>query len=184
VISLIDDALKIVRANHVLYSGLSGSGAALVPTGALPAVPFRCEVTVSSTTGHADCAGSVTVGSETLAFAAAGKKKSTVNLTALPTITPSGLDCNILVEAISPGGAVLQQETSTAIKIRMKSKSKSIPSPAGGWESIRESYALSRASDAVAKGDIIRYGGQDYIVSAIEPMRGFASSELIRKLIF
>jgi hypothetical protein len=124
------------------------------------------------------------VGSETLAFSAAGKKKSTVNLTALPTITPSGLDCNVLIEAISPGGAVLQQETSTAIKIRMKSKSKSIPSPAGGWESIRESYALSWAKDAVAKGDIIRYGGQDCIVSEIEKLRGFASSELIRKLMF
>ena len=182
-ISLIDDALKIARANHVLYSGLSGS-AALVLTGTLPTVPFRCEVTVSSATGHTDCAGSVTVGSETLAFSAAGKKKSTVNLTALPTVTPTGLDCNVLIEAISPGGAVLQQETSTAIKIRMKSKSKSIPSPAGGWESIRESYALSWAADAVAKGDIIRYGGQDYIVSEIEKLRGFASAELIRKLMF
>ncbi len=182
-ISLIDDAYRVVRANHVLYSGLSGS-AALVLTGSLPTVPFRCEVTVSSATGHADCAGSVAVGGETLNFAAAGKKKSTVDLTALPVVTPSGLDCNVLVEAISPGGAVLQLETSTAIKIRMKSKSKSIPSPSGGWESIRESYAISWASDAVAKGDIIRYGGKNYTVSAIEPMRGFASSEIVRKLIF
>lgn len=182
-ISLIDDALKIVRANHVLYSGLSGS-TALALTGALPAVPFRCEVSVSPTTGHTDCVGSLAIGGETLAFSAAGKKKSTVNLAALPTITPSGLDCNVLVEAISPGGSVLQLETSTAIKIRMKSKSKSIPSPAGGWESIRESYALSWASDAVEKGNIIRYGGKDYTVSAIEPMRGFASSEIVRKLIF
>jgi hypothetical protein len=102
----------------------------------------------------------------------------------MPTITPSGLDCNALIEAISPGGGVLQQETSTAIKIRMKERSKSVPSSAGGWESIRESYALSWAKDAVAKGDIIRYGGQDYTVSAVEKIRGFASSELIRKLIF
>lgn len=182
-ISLIDDALKTVRANHVLYSGLSGS-TALVLTGSLPAVPFRCEVAVSNTTGHTDCAGSVTVGSETLAFAAAGKKKSTLDLTALPVITTSGLDCTLLIVAISPGGAPLQTETLTAIKIRMKSKSKSIPSPSGGWESIRESYALSWAADAVAKGDIIRYGGKDYTVSAIEPMRGFASSEIVRKLIF
>lgn len=182
-ISLIDDALKIVRANHVLYSGLSGS-AALVLTGSLPAVPFRCEVSVSPTTGHTDCVGSMTVGGETLAFAAAGKKKSTVNLTALPTITPAALDCNVLVEAISPGGAVLQLETSTAIKIRMMARSKSVPSPTGGWESVRESYALSWAKDAVAVDDIIRYGGENYTVSAIEPMRGFASSELIRKLMF
>jgi hypothetical protein len=183
-ISLIDDVLKVVRANHILYSGLSGSGVALVPTGALPSVPFRCEVSVSGSTGHTDCVGSLTVGSEALTFLAAGKKKSTVDLTAMPTITPSGLDCNVLIEAISPGGAVLQQETSTAIKIRMKEKSKSVPSPTGGWESIRESYALSWAKDAVAKGDIIRYGEQDYTVSAIEPMRGFASSEIVRKLIF
>ena len=181
-ISLIDDALKVVKSNLVLFSGLVA--ASLVLTGSLPAVPFRIAVTLASTTGHTDCAGSVVVGSETLTFTTATRKTTTTILSALPVITCSGLDCNILVDAINSGGAPIFLETTTDIKIRMKSKMKSIPSPQGGWESIRESYAISWARDAVAVGDIIRYGGEDYIVQDIEKLRGFASSELIRKLMF
>lgn len=174
-ISLIDDAYKVVRADHVLFSGVPA--ATLTLTGSLPSVPFRCEVATAG-------AGTVVVGSESLVFAAAGRKRSTVDLVVLPTITTSGLTGTVTITAIQPSGAPLQIDTLTAIKIRMKTKTKSIPSPTGGWQSIRESYALSWAADGVVVGDIIRYDGQDHTVSAVEKLRGFASSELVRKLMF
>ncbi len=183
-ISLPDDAYKVVQANHVLYQGLSGSGAALTLTGALPGVSFKCAATLVAIEGHADVSGSVVIGSEALAFTTATRKTTTNLLSALPVCSCSSLNCQVLIEALSQGGAPLQIETTTAIKIRMKSRTKSVPSPAGGWESIRQSYALSWASDDVDVGDIIRYGSQDYPVQSIEPLRGFASSELIRKLMF
>ncbi len=182
-ISLIDDALKVVKSNHELYNDLSE--ATLELTGSLPAVPFRAAITALSAEGHTDCNGSVTFGSETKSFSAPGQQMTTTNLlSALPVVTTRDLDCMILIEAINEGGAPIQQETTTPIKIRMKEKKKSVPSPLGGFTSVKESYALSWAKDGVQAKDFIRYGGVDYEVQDVGKIRGFASSELVRKLTF
>jgi len=181
-ISLIDDAYLVERSNHVLFSG--SAAATLTLTGAKPSVAFRVAVTLSTSTGHTDVAGTVTVGSEVITFTAATRKTTTTQLSALPVITTSGLNCTVLVEAIDAAGAPIIAETLTAVHIRMKSRTKSIPAPSGGWESVRQSYAVSWSSDGVEVGDVIRYGSTDYTVSAIEPLRGFASTEIVRKLIF
>ncbi len=57
-ISLIDDALKVVKSNHELYNDLSE--ATLTLTDSLPAEPFKAAITVQAVEDHADCSGSVT----------------------------------------------------------------------------------------------------------------------------
>jgi hypothetical protein len=104
VIGINQDAYRVDRANWRIYNGLS-SGVGTLNGDGLPAVPFRCAVTLSTAAGHVDCAGSVTVGSETLTFTAAGKKTTTTFLSALPAILCTGLDCDVLVEALNSGGA-------------------------------------------------------------------------------
>jgi len=106
---MIDDylnqsAYRVVKGKHKLYDDTTA--ATLNLTGSLPSVPFRVAVTLSSVTGHTDVAGTVTVGSETLTFTTATRKTTTTLLSALPTITTSGLNCNILVEAITSAGDV------------------------------------------------------------------------------
>ncbi len=169
---------KITKANHVLYSGLSA--ATLTLTGSLPSVAFRCAVTISSTTGHTDCAGSVVVGSETLTFAAAGKKATTVSLSALPVITTSGLNCNILVEAITTGGAPIQQETLTAVACRFQNTQTSFMDPTGEWT---KSQAIAYVSDSGFEiGSIFRYGGQDYHIAQVSAHCDLEGDEVFRKL--
>jgi hypothetical protein len=181
-ISLIDDAYKVSVGHHILFNGLSS--ATLTLTGSAPSVPFRVAVSLLAASDHTDLSGTVVVGGETLTFTQATRKTTTVALTSLPGITTANIDCAVLVEAISVGGAPIEDETLTAIKIRMISKIKSVPSPLGGFTSTKESYALSWASDDVDAGDIIRYGGEDFPVADIDSLRGFASSELVRKLLF
>lgn len=161
------DAYWVMKANHILYSGLSVASPVL--TGSLPAVAFRVAVTISSTTGHTDCVGAVTIGSETLTFTAAGKKTTTTGLSALPVISCSGLDCNILVEAISVGGAPLQTETQTAIKVRKEADQSGYFNAMGVWTTTRDAvYCAS----LMVLGDKIRYGGQDYTILKVEDNPG------------
>ena len=110
-------AHRVDRANWKLFLG--NAAASLVLNGdGLPSVAFRCAITVTSITGHTDCAGTVTVGSETKTFTASGQRMTTTTLlTALPAITTAGLDCQVLVEAISASGAAILKETLTAILI-------------------------------------------------------------------
>jgi hypothetical protein len=161
------DAYWVTKANHVLYSGLSVASPVL--TGSLPSVTFRVAVTISSTTGHADCAGSAVVGSETLTFAVAGKKTTTMSLSALPAISCSGLDCNILVEAISVGGAPLQTETQTAIKIRKEAYQSGYFNAAGVWTATRDAVYCTAV---MAVGDKIRFNGTDYTILKVEDNPG------------
>lgn len=161
------DAYWVTKANHILYSGLSVASPVL--TGSLPSVAFRVAVTISSANGHVDCAGSVVVGSETLTFTAAGKKTTTTGLSALPVISCSGLDCSLLVEAISVGGALLQTETTTAIKIRKEAYQSGYFNAAGVWTTTRDAvYCTS----LMAVGDKIRCGGQDYTILKVEDNPG------------
>lgn len=163
---MIDDylnqsAYRVTRTNHKLYDNTTA--ATLTLTGSLPSVPFRVAVTLSSVTGHADCAGSVVVGSETLTFASAGKKTTTTTLTALPVITTSGLDCNILVEAITSAGAPILAETLTAIAVRLAAKTSGFYNSAGVWT--KTDY-LIHCKTAMDVGDVVRYGSTDYVIMA------------------
>jgi hypothetical protein len=157
------DAYWIQKSNHIFYQGLSVASPVL--TGALPSVAFRVAITLASTTGHTDCAGSVVVGTETLTFSAAGKKTTTTSLSALPVISCVGLDCNILIEAISTGGAPLQLETSTATRVRKEAYQSGYFNAAGVWTTTRDAiYCKS----LMAVGDKIRYGSQDYSILKVE----------------
>jgi hypothetical protein len=165
-----EDAYIITYANHDLYDSLSA--ATLTLTGSLPSVSFRCKVTISAVAGHTDVAGSVVVGSETLDFLAAGTKTTTTALSALPIITTSGLDCNILVEAITTGGAPIQAETATATKIQFENTSSGYFNSQGQWTVYSGSYAMCR--DAAAVGDKLRYGGADLPIKKVDTEKWFS----------
>lgn len=180
---MIDDYLnqsgyRVTKANHTLYDGLSA--AALSLTGSLPSVAFRCAVTLSTATGRTDCAGSVVVGSETLAFTAAGKKITTVSLSALPTITTANIDCNILVEAITTGGAPIQEETHTEIYCRFQNTQKAFQNSAGEWT---QSQAVAFVSDSnLVLGSVFSFDGYDYSIAQVSAHADLDGDEVFRKL--
>jgi hypothetical protein len=179
VIGINQDAYRVDQANWKLFTGLSS----LLPTlngDGLPSVPFRCAVTLSSVTGHADCAGSITIGSEILTFTAAGKKTTTTFLPALPVISPAGLDCNILVEAMNSGGAPILKETTTAIKCRFMKSQKAFVDAAGAWTL---SQAIADTTDSNCSiGDMFRFDGVDYIIGQISCFVGPTGTEIFRRL--
>lgn len=163
---MIDDylnqsAYRVVKGNHKLYDDTTA--ATLNLTGSLPSVPFRVAVTLSSVAGHTDVAGTVTVGSETLTFTTATRKTTTTLLSALPTITTSGLNCNILVEAITSAGAPILAETLTAIAVRLAAKTSGFYNSAGVWT--KTDY-LIHCKTAMDVGDVVRYGSTDYVIMA------------------
>ena len=174
-------ASLITKSNHVLYDGLSA--ATLTLTGTPPTVAFRCRITLSSVAGHTDCAGSVTVGSETpFTFLAAGTKQTTVNLTALPVITTTVLDCHIKIEAIDGGGQDIKDETLTSIMIRFEPTSKMYQNSAGAWTQ-SQAYAMVVGS-TIGLNSIIRYNSIDYTTRQIEAFNWLDGTELYRILYF
>ena len=76
-------------------------------------------------------------------------------LTFLPAITVSGLDCNILVECISAGGAPLRQETLTSIEIVCFPKTHIVRDPSGSGFMQNEYDVYSE--EPLSIGDQIRY---------------------------
>ena len=169
---------KVTKANHILYSGLSA--ATLTLTGTLPTVGFRTAVTLSSTTGHTDCAGTVVVGGETLTFTAAGKKLTTTNLSALPVITTANLDCTVLIEAITTGGAPIIKETQTAIYCRLQNTQKSFLNPSGEWA---QSAAIAYTNDsALVIGAELLVGSTYYNIAQVSAHVNKAGTEIFRKL--
>lgn len=148
------------------------------PTG----ITGRCKVIISSVTGHTDCTGTITIGSETLTFTQAGTKQTTINLTAKPTITSSGLDCHCHITVIDVGGADVVAETLTAIKIRFEPTSKMYMNTVGAWT---QSQAYCMVVNSTIKiNDIIRYNSTDYQVKQIEAFNWLNGNELYRILYF
>ena len=167
---LTDDGHRVTEANHVLYSGLSTALISL--SGSLPDVDFRCAVTVSAITGHVDCAGSVAVGSDpALSFSVTGQRKTTpTSLSALPAVTSSGLDCWVLIEAISAGGGIpLQQETQVAIDCRFWEAQKNFQDSTGNW-TLSQAYAFSDDT-SLQIGKIFSYGGYDYDIKQMNAFK-------------
>lgn len=166
-----EDAYLVTYSNHILYDG-TPSVSPITLTGSAPNTAFRCKVTISAVTGHADVAGTITIGTETLTFAAAGTKTATSALSALPVITTSGLDCNILIEAITTGGAPIQAETATATKIQFENTASGYFNAQGQWTIYSGSYAMCR--DAAAVGDKLRYGGSDLPIEKVDTEKWFS----------
>ena len=174
------DASLVTKSDHILYDDLSA--ATLTLTGELPVVAFRCRVTISPVTDHIDVAGSVTIGTETLTFMAAGTKATTINLSALPTITTANLDCNILVVAIGAGGQPIQDETLTTLKIRFEPTSKMYQNVAGTWTQ-STAYCMV-VSSTPGINSVIRYNSTDYTTRQVEAFTWLDGTEVYRILYF
>ena len=170
----------VAKASYVLFSGQSATSLAL--TKIWPAsFAGRVAVTVRSATGHTDCAGSVTVGSEAKTFSTSGQRLTyTTFLSALPVISTSGLDCNILVEVITTSGQPYYEETLTSITCRWTATQKSFRNSIGEWEtSDAEVLTTSTACDAT---DTLRYEGLDYVIRQVNPYSKLSGREFLRKL--
>ncbi len=173
-------AYLVTKAPHGLYN--AASAATLTLTGSLPSVAFRCSVRLYTATGKTDVAGRATVGSENLDFLVAGKKTTTVSLSALPVVTTANLNCMVEIIAIDSGGADIQAETLTAVQIRFEPTSKSYVTPSGQWTQ-SAAYAMI-VNSTVNIGDIIRYNSIDYPVKQIEAYNWLDGTELYRILYF
>ena len=157
--SLIDNYLNQVAQKKTLtlwtlYNGLSA--ATLVLTGTVPAVTFRCKITLSASDTHTDCAGTVMVNAETLTFTAAATKVTTTNLTALPTITTANIDCNVKITCIDTGGADIYSVTYTDFDCRWEDVQVAYVNSSGSWT---QSNAKVIAKAAYVVNDTIRKYG-------------------------
>lgn len=159
---LFQDAYKVVTAAKQLYSGLTA--ASLTMTATAPAEAFRVAITLSAITGHADVAGTVTVGSEVITFTTATRKTTTTLLSARPVVQCANLDCNILVECINSGGAPITAETTTAIKVLVETNQGGFFDANGVWIKTDD---LIMSETLMAVGDRVRVGAQDYIIKKV-----------------
>ena len=174
------DAYLVTKAAVSLFDGTLTASPTIGswPTG----ITGRCKVIISSVTGHTDCVGSITIGSETLTFTQAGTKQTTANLTAKPTVTSSGLDCHCHITVIDSGGADVMAETLTALKIRFEPTSKMFMNTTGTWTQ-SQAYAMV-VNSTIKINDIIRYNSTDYPVKQIEAFNWLDGNELYRILYF
>lgn len=88
------------------YSDLSGTGGVHPLTllrSDLPPAPwnvnFLLKIVTSAPSGHTDVTGTVTVNAENVAFTSATTKYTVTPLNAVPTITVTDLDCNLVITA-------------------------------------------------------------------------------------
>ena len=169
---------RVNRGIHELYDGVPT--ASPLTLHAAPTTSFRCRVTVSAVAGHTDCSGFLTIGSETLTFTVAGTKTTTVLLSALPAVTYSNLDCNILITAIDSGGAPISSDTQTALDCRFQDTQKSYRLPSGEF-SLSDAIAYTNDSSCVI-GTLFSQGGYDYAIRQVSIMTGLDGVEEGRKL--
>ena len=175
------DGYRVQVNNWELYDDIAA--ASLTLTGNTPTVTYRLRVTTSSVTGHTNCAGTLTVnGSESLTFTQAATKVTTTHLAAdvLPTVTTSGLDCNVLIEVLDVGGAILREETAKEIKCRFQDTQKSFRDAQGNW-SLSSAIAYVNEPELVI-GTKLSYDGYDYDIAQVSIMTGLGGSEMGRKL--
>jgi hypothetical protein len=174
-------AYRVDRANWKIFTGLASALPSLASGDGNPTVPYKCAVTPAAVTGHADVTGSVVVGAETIAFDSATRKTFTTLLTALPVISAPGLDCQILIEALSVGGANIQKETLTSILIGYKATQKTYLDSMGNF-TLCSAQAKTVDTLCVA-GAILRIDGTDYQVVQVEPKNKPSGREYMRKLL-
>jgi hypothetical protein len=157
---MIDDYLNQVGEKKTsvlwtLYNNLSAPSP-LVLTGAAPAVTFRCKITVSVDGAHSDVAGTVTVNAEVITFTVAASKTTTTNLTALPTITTTNLDCKVVITCIDTGGAPIYLNTYADFFCRWEDVNVLFMNNLGAWT---QSNAKVVCKEAYAVGDYLRKDG-------------------------
>jgi hypothetical protein len=177
---LVDSAYLVTHAAASLFDGTMAASPTIGawPTG----ITGRCKVTLSSVSGHTDMAGTITIGSETLTFTQAGTKTTTVNLTAKPTVTSSGLDCHAHITVIDSGGADVQVETLTALDIKWKDETEYYSQAIGGFVKRPAHCTTDETSSQV--GDVVRYAGIDHVIKAIHVIDDRHGIEIKRKLEF
>jgi len=174
------DAYLVTKAAVSLFDGTLTASPVI---GTWPSgITGRCKVTISSVAGHTDCAGSITIGSETMTFIQAGTKQTTISLTAKPIVTSSGLDCHCHITVIDAGGSDVTAETLTALKIRFEPTSKMYMNASGTWTQ-SQAYAMV-VNSTIKINDIIRYNSTDYPVKQIEAFNWLDGTELYRILYF
>jgi hypothetical protein len=160
-----DSATLRKLSSWELYDNLSA--ATLTLTGSTPTVPFRVAVTLSASGTHADCVGHIYVNGEDLNFLVAGKKSTTTTLTALPTITTSGLDCNILITCLSTSGTELQKETDTTIAVDWDESQRWVSTPSGVWTQVDQTSC--ETDDFTAQmGDNVIHNSKIYPIKNIK----------------
>jgi hypothetical protein len=184
-------AKKITKALVGLYNGLSTATLTLI--GTWPSNGSKLQIVASAITDHTDCVGDVIInGTDTYHFSQAGTKRTTTSLTAKPTITTSGLDCNLVITCTDSGGQPIYEETETDLPCRIYPKRKSIPFPQGGVTSIQETLVESRDLTIIPldsiKFDLINRkdptNGTAKPVASIEPIDGPGGAEHKRILRF
>lgn len=176
-------AYVVEKAISELYDGIPTSSP-LTISATPPTVTYRCRVTLAASTTHADCAGTITVGSDTLTFTAAGTKICTTQIAAntKPTVTYSGLDCNILIECLDTAGNPIQAETTTAIKVKYEPELVTVREPSGNFTTYN-GYFMTRDASTTLKS-VIRYNSTNYNLKRIEPLSWLDGSETYRILYF
>ena len=174
-------AYRVGLASWKIFTGLATATLTLNGDGLPTESEFLCAVTPVSVAGHTDVVGSVTIGSETIAFTAATRKTTTVPLTALPVITTSALDCNLLIEAIDLGSTPLMKETLTPIKIGFKLTQK-VYEDRFGKPAMSSAEAKTQDTGCTA-GVILRIDGTDYSIEQVSPKTKMSGVEYLRKMI-
>lgn len=180
------------RCTKAVASIFDGTMVASPTIGSWPTgITGRCKVTTSSVSGHTDCAGTITIGTETLTFTQAGTKTTTVNLTAKPAVSSANIDCHCHITVIDTGGADVLTTTETDLPCKIEIKSKNVPSPQGGWTSIASTEMQARGT--FSEGEIIKFdidnpfvatNGKEYPVISIKPKVGYMGKETIKILTF
>jgi hypothetical protein len=162
---LISGAYKVTKAVKDAYNGVPASSP-LALVGTAPTEQFKFRITVASVTNHADCSGSITVGTETLTFSISGQKKVTSVLnSSWPSVTYSGLDCSILIECLDSGGAEIKEETLVAIDTRIERYDSGFYDSSGHWTKT-DTMILSNTSMNI--GDTVRKSSSNYTIRKAE----------------
>lgn len=145
------DAYQIVQGPWVLYEG---PASAIDLDDDIPEA-FRLAMTISPVTGHTTVEGTVHIGEEELEFTEATRLTNEEDLTEVPEITVSGLDCNIKVECISITGEPVYRETLVPITcvVFPKTSIRKDPNGSGLMETNYNVYTES----LLKIGDQIRY---------------------------
>jgi hypothetical protein len=175
-----DSAYLVTKAPVGLFDGTATASMTLGiwPSGRTG----RMKATVSSVTGHTDCAGTLVLGTETLTFTQAGTKLTTVNLTVKPVASSANLDCHLHITVVDTGGADIMAETLTAIDINFADEQEYYSQAIGGFVK-RPAQAITD-NDTCLVGDIIRYNLVDYQIKAIHVKKNRLGLELFRIMQF
>lgn len=182
-------AKKVTKTAATLFSG--NSAATLTLTGSWPANGSKLKIVASSVTGHTDCVGVVTVNSENVTFTQAATKTTTTNLTALPTITTSNLDCYLTITVLDSGLAPIYTSTETDLPCTIKLVSRGVQAADGTWTSVKSTELRARGTFSI--GDIIKFditnffsptNGIERPILAWRPDKGLMGRENIKILEF